>query len=150
MQALKHPWIESEEHPLNESEEKYGVMKVPNATGWRNLTILAAPKWMFANHGDGDGWFAVRPRPGAAFHCMSHNQGIKPRMLRAYDMWHWDVLGAGRGIRVGQGRYLSLASAAFGEGMRPRRPSAADHSPCLSNTRTPYVFSLLRKKSAVR
>ena len=114
VQALKHPWIESEEHPLNESEEKYGVMKVPNATGWRNLTILAAPKWMFANHGDGDGWFAVRPRPGAAFHCMSHNQGIKPRMLRAYDMWHWDVLGAGRGIRVGQGRYLSLASAAFG------------------------------------
>ena len=89
-------------------------MKVPNATGWRNLTILAAPKWMFANHGDGDGWFAVRPRPGAAFHCMSHNQGIKPRMLRAYDMWHWDVLGAGRGIRVGQGRYQSLASAAFG------------------------------------
>ena len=91
-------------------------MKVPElGETWRNLTILAAPKWMFANHGDGDGWLepALRPHP-APLHCMSHNQGIKPRMLRAYDMWHWDVLGAGRGIRVGQGRYLSLASAAFG------------------------------------
>ena len=109
-----HPLIEALAANLNESEEKYAVMKVPGHETWTNVTMLAAPKWMFANHGDGDGWFALTPRPGVVFHCMSQNQGIKPRMLRAYHMWDWDRLGAGRGIRVKEGKYLSLAAASFG------------------------------------
>ena len=93
---------------LREWRETFAPMRVDaakNATGVfpsskqsssSEATIAAAPKWLFANYGDAFGWFAGSPMPGAVFHAMGPGQNLKPRMLRAYGAWRWDVLGAGR------------------------------------------------------
>lgn len=106
-----HPMIEKYAAELNAWPERYVRLKVPGRETWTNITLIQAPKWMFANHGDTGGWMALEPRPGVVLHCMSATQGIKARMLRAYGMWHWDELGIGGGHRAGEGRYLSVANA---------------------------------------
>ena len=106
-----HPDVEKHAGRLEGGEERYVRMKVPGFETWSNITIVQAPKWMFANHGDTDGWLALTPRASVVFHAMSIHQGIKPRLLRAYNMWHWDDLGIGRDRRASTGRWLSIANA---------------------------------------
>jgi hypothetical protein len=59
-----HPAIEKHAGDLNKWEERYVRIMVPGHEAWTNITLIQAPKWMFANHGDTHGWMALEPRWG--------------------------------------------------------------------------------------